>query len=85
MMTTSELLRIVDIPRDRLYYLEHKGYISPRKVPRGELQAREYSDEEVLKVKLIWKYLQQGFKHRVAYAKALEELGQATPGNGAAP
>ena len=73
-MRTNEILSLVDIPRHKLYYLETKGYINPERIPMGDLEAREFSDEDFERVKTIWKYLQQGFKHRVAYQKALAEL-----------
>jgi len=71
---TNELLSLVDIPRHKLYYLEQKGYIVPQRIPMGDLEAREFSDEDVRLVEAIWKYLKKGFKHRVAYQKALKEL-----------
>jgi len=74
MMQTSDILEKIDIPRHKLYYLEQKGYIHPKKVPRGELEAREYTEEDFKKIQLIWKYLKQGFKHKIAYEKAMEEL-----------
>lgn len=40
----------------------------------GEMESREYNELDVRKIRLIWKYLQRGFKHRVAYEKAIEEL-----------
>jgi len=73
-MKTAEILKIIDIPRHKLYYLEQKGYISPKRIPMGDLEAREYSEEDILKIKLIWKYLKRGFKHKMAYQKAIEEL-----------
>ena len=71
---TPELLARIDIPRQKLYYLEQKGFIKPQKMQIGEKEFREYSEEDVKKVELIWKYLKKGFKYKVAYAKALEEL-----------
>lgn len=73
-MKTSELLQRVDIPRHKLYYLEQKGYVKPGRVPMGDLEAREYSSEDVEKIRVIWKYLKKGFRHKVAYQKAMEEL-----------
>jgi DNA-binding transcriptional MerR regulator len=73
---TSELLKRVDIPRHKLYYLEQKGYVSPTRIPMGDLEAREYSDADVRLVGAIWKYLKKGFKHKTAYQKALEDTGQ---------
>ena len=73
-MRTSDILKKLSIPRHKLYYLEQKGYIKPKRIPMGELEAREYSEEDFKKLELIWKYLQSGFKHKIAYQKALEEL-----------
>jgi hypothetical protein len=40
----------------------------------GDLEAREYSSQDVVMIRLIWKYLKQGFKHKAAYRKALAEF-----------
>ena len=73
-MRTKEVLEKIDIPRDRLYYLEYKGFIKPKRIPMGEIEAREFSDGDFHKIQVIWKYLKQGFKYRVAYEKAVEKL-----------
>lgn len=82
-MKTSEILQEIDIPRHKLYYLEQKGYVTPKRVPMGDLEAREYSREDLFKIKFIWKYLSKGFKHKVAYEKAMEEIASMN-GNGSA-
>lgn len=73
-LRTPELLAKIDIPRQKLYYLEQKGFIKPQKTVIGEKEFREYSDEDVKKIEYIWKYLKKGFKYKIAYAKAIEEL-----------
>lgn len=73
-MKTSQILEQVGIPRHKLYYLEQKGYIAPERIPMGDLEAREYSEIDVKKVRLIWKYLKKGFKHKAAYQKAMGEM-----------
>jgi len=73
-ISTQELLLRIDIPRQKLYYLEQKGFINPKKRQIGEKEFREYSDQDVVKVEFIWKYLKKGFKYRIAYEKALEEM-----------
>jgi DNA-binding transcriptional MerR regulator len=73
-MKTSQILENINIPRHKLYYLEQKGYITPQRIPMGDLEAREYSNADVKKIEIIWKYLKKGFKHKVAYQKAMEEL-----------
>ncbi|HTG02012.1 MAG TPA: MerR family transcriptional regulator [Nitrospirota bacterium] len=69
-MKTSEVLGKLDIPRHKLYYLEQKGYVHPRRVPMGDLETREYSAQDFLLIQRIWKYLKRGFKHKVAYQMA---------------
>ena len=71
---TPDLLAKIDIPRQKLYYLEQKGFIKPQKITIGEKEFREYSDEDVRKVEFIWKYLKKGFKYKIAYEKAMEEI-----------
>ena len=79
-LATSEVLQMVDIPRNKLYYLEQKGYIHPQRIPLGDLEARDYTEEDVAKIRLIWKYLKKGFKHKIAYRKAIEELNSVGVG-----
>ena len=73
-MRTPELLAKIDIPRQKLYYLEQKGYIKPQKTVIGDKEFRDYTEEDARKVALIWKYLKKGFKYKIAYEKAIEEL-----------
>lgn len=75
-MKTSEILKEIDIPRHKLYYLEQKGYISPSRIPMGDLEAREYSKEDLIKIRFIWKYLKKGFKHKIAFQRAIKEISQ---------
>ncbi len=37
-MRTSDILKKLNIPRHKLYYLEQKGYIKPKRIPMGELE-----------------------------------------------
>ncbi|MBI4456239.1 MAG: MerR family transcriptional regulator [Acidobacteria bacterium] len=71
---TAEVLQMIDIPRSKLYYLEQKGYISPRKKVIGEKAYRFYSAHDVEKIGLIWTHLRRGLRYRVAYQMATEEL-----------
>ncbi|MDC4228075.1 MAG: MerR family transcriptional regulator [Candidatus Manganitrophus sp.] len=81
-MKTSEILQEVNIPRHKLYYLEQKGYVTPKRIPMGDLEAREYNREDLIKIKFIWKYLSKGFKHKVAYEMAMEEMISVNRANG---
>ena len=73
-MRTAEVISKLNIPRHKLYYLEQKGYIKTKRIPMGDLEAREYDEREFKKIEAIWKYLKLGFKHKVAYRRAMEEL-----------
>lgn len=73
-MKTSEIIEKVKIPRHKLYYLEQKGYIVPKKIPNGDLESREFDNADLIKIQLIWKYLKWGFRHKIAYQKAMEEM-----------
>ena len=73
-MKTSEIINKLNIPRHKLYYLEQKGYVRPQRIPMGDLEAREFTLEDFERVKMIWKYLKRGYKHKAAYQMALQEL-----------
>lgn len=74
MKTTTQVVEEIGIPREKLYYLERKGFVEPKTEQRGENLFRYYSQIEVEKIRLIWKYWQQGFRYRVAYQLALRDL-----------
>lgn len=76
-MKTSEILGKIDIPRHKLYYLEQKGYISPSRIPMGDLEAREYSEEDLVRIRLVWKFLKKGFKHKIAFQMAIKEMDRS--------
>jgi DNA-binding transcriptional MerR regulator len=73
-MKTSEIISKLDIPRHKLYYLEQKGYVKPKRIPMGDLEAREFSKQDFERVKIIWKFLQRGYKHKMAFQMASEEM-----------
>jgi DNA-binding transcriptional MerR regulator len=75
-MRTSEILKKIKIPRHKLYYLEQKGYVSPKRIPMGDLESRDYSKEDCLKIEIIWKYLKKGYRHRSAYEQAINEINE---------
>ncbi|MBA7644589.1 hypothetical protein ES703_52333 [subsurface metagenome] len=73
-MRLYQLSSITGLPVDQLRYLEKKGFVKPTWKKLKIRRVREYPEEEVLKIKLIAKYLDQGFKYEVAHDKALDEL-----------
>jgi len=73
---TSQVMRKLDIPRHKLYYLEQKGLIRPNKVQVGVREFRVYPPEQVRRAAVLWKYLKAGFKYGAADEKARQELGE---------
>ncbi len=59
-MDTGEIVKNIGISHQKLYYLEQKDYIGPKKISITGREFRNYSEEEVKKIKLIWKHLKQG-------------------------
>jgi DNA-binding transcriptional MerR regulator len=80
-MKTSEIISKLEIPRHKLYYLEQKGYINPTRIPMGDIEAREYSKQDFERIRAIWKYLRRGYKHKMAFQMATEELKAAKAGS----
>lgn len=74
---TSDVLKKINIPRHKLYYLEQKGYIKPKKITRDDLEMREYTDEDFHKTQIIWNFSKRGSKHKIAYKKAIEKLNKS--------
>ena len=59
-MDTGEIVKNIGISHQKLYYLEQKDYIGPKKISITGGEFSNYSEEEVKKIKLIWKHLKQG-------------------------
>jgi hypothetical protein len=73
-MTTSELMsEFPQLSRDRLYSWERKGWVEPRKIPRGErMQGNDFPAKEVLKIRIMLLKTDQGFSAEAAAQRALE-------------
>lgn len=74
LLTTAHILRKVGIPRHKLHYLEKKGYITPHRVPMGNVELRLFGSEDLEKITLLWKYLKEGFNDQTAYQKTMKDL-----------
>ena len=73
-MRLHRIAAIVGIPAHQIRYLEEKGFVKSRWKELKQRKVKEYSENEVRKIQLIAKYLNQGFKYEVAYEKAMDEL-----------
>ena len=73
-MRISELAKESGATTDLIRYLETKGFIQPKRLKLQKRIVRDYSEEQVELVKLIAKYIEEGFKHDAAYGKATNQL-----------
>ncbi len=63
----ADLLRQVPgVPKRFVYYLEAQGVIRPGLVPKQRIARREYTDEDVQRVKRIWEYYRRGYSLQAA-------------------
>ena len=75
-MRISQLANEAGVTTDLLRYLERKGFVEPQMLKLEKRSVRDYSEEQIIVVKTIAKHIRAGFKHDVAYQKALEEISQ---------
>lgn len=73
-MNTSEILKRIDIPRAKLYYLEEKGYIHPEKIIKGNRNFNQYNKEDFERIQTIWQFVKNGLSYQAAYKKALDVI-----------
>ncbi len=76
MKKTEEITREEgSVPRQALYYMENKGYISPYRKRVGRRVFRKYTEADVELAKLIWKYHdKEGLMWDAAYQRAAKQL-----------
>ena len=73
-MYITKLAKDTGASVDQIRYLEKKGFVESTWMKLRKRKVRFYSEEEVTKVRLIIKYLDQGFRYDVAYEKTTEEI-----------
>ncbi len=73
-MYITELSKDSGASLDQIRYLEKKGFIVSMWIKLRKRKVRFYSEEEAMKVRLIAKYLDQGFRYDVAFEKAVDEI-----------
>ena len=76
LMQITELARQANTSTDRIRYLERKGFVRANLRRIKVREVRDYTDEEVEKIRLIIKFFRAGFNYDMAYEKALEESRQ---------
>ncbi len=73
-MFITELAKDTGASVDQIRYLGKKGFVESTWIVLRKRKVRFYSAEEASKVRLIIKYLRQGFRYDIAYEKATEEI-----------
>ena len=73
-MYITKLAKDAGASVDQIRYLEKKGFVESTWMKLKKRKVRFYSEEEATKVRLIIKYLDQGFRYDVAYQKMTEEM-----------
>lgn len=75
------LKKVEGLTKRDLYYWEDSKLINPKKLKRGKLEFRIYSERDLEKIQKIYKYVKQGFTPKIAAQKALDESRLAGPPN----
>ncbi len=73
-MRIGEIIKDVGIPRSKIYYLEQRGYIKPTRTEKGDIDILDFSEKDFLLIKHMWEYMKEGFRVKIAYKKAKEEV-----------
>ena len=73
-MRITQVAKKIGATVDEVRYLEVKGYIEGSWMQLKSREVRDYSEAEVLKAELIFKYRRLGFELAAAYERAMEEL-----------
>jgi len=73
-MITREILNRINISKNKLYYLEKKGYIKPEIIFQGNRKIKDYSKDDFVKIQTIWHLLKQGMDYPSAFEKAMDVI-----------
>jgi hypothetical protein len=73
-LSSSEVIRRIDISLRQLYYWELKGVIKPKIITKGSREFKRYSMRDVEILRRIKEYLTQGF----TLASAVQRAGVET-------
>jgi DNA-binding Lrp family transcriptional regulator len=72
------LAAVPGVEKRFVHYLESQGYIHPRKLQKVRIARRDYSPEDLARVRGIWRYYQRGMSVQRAF-----ELVSRPPSEGA--
>lgn len=66
----SEVSKQAGVSTDLVRYLESKGFVEPEWIQLKQRTVRDYPEDQVALIKAIALYINEGFKHDVAFEKA---------------
>ena len=75
-MRLSELLRRVPgLEKRFVYYLEAQGVIRPTRLPKARIDRRDYDEEDIGRIRRIWRYYRRGYALGAARELAQQDVG----------
>jgi DNA-binding Lrp family transcriptional regulator len=60
------LAQVPGLEKRFVYYLESLGYIQPTRLPKRRIARRDYSAEDVGRIRELWRYYQRGYSLQAA-------------------
>ncbi|MBI2862380.1 MAG: Lrp/AsnC ligand binding domain-containing protein [Chloroflexi bacterium] len=66
------LQRVEGVNKRFVHYLESQSYIQPLKIRKQRIARRDYREEDVRRIRDIWRYYRRGFSIQSAYQLAVE-------------
>src|ERR671939_1309783 len=60
------LAQVPGLEKRFVYYLESLGYIRPTRVPKRRIARRDYAEEDVRRIRDLWRYYQRGYALQAA-------------------
>src|ERR687887_77265 len=61
MRLAAVLQRVEGLTKRFVYYLEAQGHIRPKRLEKRRIARRDYSDEDLGRIRAIWSYYRRGF------------------------
>ncbi len=62
------LAQVPGLEKRFVYYLESLGYIQPTRVPKRRIDRRDYSEDDVRRIRELWRYYHRGYSLQAAQA-----------------
>lgn len=70
-LSSSEVIRRLDISLRQLYYWELKGVVKPKVVTQGSREFKRYSENDLEILRRVKEYIDQGYTLNSALQRAM--------------